>query len=71
MYNRYSGTIYFKIVNIGDDIGQNRFMSHLMTYVLNKYPNISNFQKLSIIDATTRLWTMVITKVLTEVDDPI
>ena len=26
--NGYAGTFFFQIVNIGDDIDQNRFMSH-------------------------------------------
>ena len=39
--NGSAGTFIFHSVNVGDDIDLNIFMSHLMTYVLNKYPNVS------------------------------
>ena len=40
MCNR-SSVNFSQIVNVGDDIDLNIFMSHLITYVLNKYPNVS------------------------------
>ena len=61
--NGSAGT-FFQIINIGNDIDLNIFMSHLMNYVLNKYPNVSNFFYLSIIILTVVLIVTVIQSII-------
>ena len=54
--NGAAGTFYSQIINIGDDIDLNRFMSHLNDLCLYKYPNLSkNLLYLSIIVPTVVL----------------
>ena len=62
--NGSSGT-FFQIVNVGDDIDINIFMSHLITYVFNKYPNLSKILfYLSIIIPTVLLIVTLIQMII-------